>query len=57
MKFQRKTPEGDSDHPGKEIQKKIQEAGLLLVLKILGVQIFWILMNLREQVLHKHTTS
>jgi len=40
MKFQRKTQEGDSDHPGKEIQKKIQEAGLLLVLKILGVQIF-----------------
>jgi hypothetical protein len=36
MKFQKRTQEGDSDHPGKEIQ----EAGLLLVLKILGVQIF-----------------
>jgi hypothetical protein len=40
MKFQKKTQERDSDHPEKEIQKKIREGGLLLVLKILGVQIF-----------------
>jgi hypothetical protein len=39
-KFQKETQEWGSNYPGMETQKKIQEGGLLLVLKILGEQIF-----------------